>query len=221
MEVIPDSDRTPAMLASNAFDNIIDKIRTSNLNFQIQMSPFSAYISLKRTLIKEKSGAFCPPPTPESPSSESVIAALVNKNLLLESKLVEVHADYARAVDDCLKVSVKLEENQKTNIKKEPDDANQITSLGNNLKSVIVENNKYREVVREQEEEIKHLQNAVKIKEEIANNLNKQMREFKLKTEKENIVVSKRHKDEVKSWRKDLGEERKEKIKLEKKLEKF
>ena len=189
MEVISDSDRNPTMLASNAFENIIDKIRYSNLNFQIQMSPFSAYISLKRSLIKEKSGALRLPPTPESPTpnSESVVAALVNKNLQLESKLVEVHADYDRAVDDCLKVTVKLEEYQKTNIKKEPDDVNQIANLENDLKSVIADKNKYIEVVREQEEEIKHLRNAVKIKEEIANNLNKQMGELKLKTEKEKI----------------------------------
>ena len=52
---------------------------------------------------------------------------------------------------------------------------------------MIADKNKYIEVVREQEEEIKHLRNAVKIKEEIANNLNKQMGELKLKTEKEKI----------------------------------
>ena len=144
MEVISDSDRNPTMLASNAFDNIIDKICSSNLNFQIQMSPFSAYISLKKSLIKEKSGALRLPPTSPTLNSESAIAALVTKNVQLESKLAEIHADYARAVDECLKVTAKLEEYQKLNIKKEPDDEKVITGLENDLKSVIVDNNKHR-----------------------------------------------------------------------------
>ena len=152
MEVISDSDRNPTMLASNAFENIIDKIRSSNLNFQIQMSPFSAYISLKRSLIKEKSGALrlpptCTPPESPTPSSESAITALVNKNVQLESKLAEIHADYARAVDECLKVTVKLEEYQKINIKKEPDDEKLIEGHENDLSIVIVNNEKYRDVV--------------------------------------------------------------------------
>ena len=221
MDEFPDSDRNPAMLASIAFENIINQIRTSNLNFQLQMSPFSACISLKRSLVKEKSGAFrLPPPAPESlsPSSESEIAALVKKNLLLENKLVEINENYARAVDDCLKVTMNLEKHQKDNIKKEPDDE-KLKGLENDLNSVIVDNKKYRELVREQEEEISHLRSTVKVKEEIANNLNKQMRELKLKAEKENVLSKKRHKDEVKSWKKELGEERKDKIKLEKKLD--
>ena len=45
------------------------------------------------------------------------------------------------------------------------------------------------------------------------------MRELKLKAEKENVLSKKRHKDEVKSWKKELGEERKDKVKLEKKLD--
>ena len=50
-------------------------------------------------------------------SSESIVTALVTKNIQLESKLLEIQADYARAVDDCLKVTVKLEEHQRNAIK--------------------------------------------------------------------------------------------------------
>ena len=57
-----DSDNTPAMLASKAFETIIDNIRDSTLNFQLQMSPFSALISLKKTLVTEKSGVSRLPP---------------------------------------------------------------------------------------------------------------------------------------------------------------
>ena len=212
MDEYQDSDRNLAMLASNAFENIINQIRTSNLNFQLQMSPFSACISLKRSLVKEKSGAFLlPPATPESPSSESEIAALAKKNLQLENKLLEMNEKYARVV----------EEHEKNNIKKEPDDEELTVGLKNDLNSVIVDNQKYRDIVREHEEEIDHLRRTVKVKEEIAKNLNKQMRDFKLKVEKENVLANKRNKAELKLWKKELGEERKEKIKLEKKLDKL
>ena len=58
------------------------------------------------------------PPTPKVPSSEFEIAELVKKNLQLENKLVEMNAMYmyTRAVDDCLKVTVKLEEHQKNKL---------------------------------------------------------------------------------------------------------
>ena len=37
-----------AMLASNAFDFILEQIKNSSLNFQLQLSSFSVYISLKK-----------------------------------------------------------------------------------------------------------------------------------------------------------------------------
>ena len=52
----------PTMAASIAFNTLLDQIRGSNLNFQMHLSPFSANISLKNTLIKDKSGAQLLPP---------------------------------------------------------------------------------------------------------------------------------------------------------------
>ena len=56
------------------------------------------------------------------------------------------------------------------------------------------------------------------MKDEIANSFNKHIKEVKMKAEKESVVAQKRHKAEVKAWKKDLDEERREKINLEKKL---
>ena len=67
MNKIKDSDLNPTMLAT--FDNIIKQILSSNLNFQIQISPFSANISLKKTPIKDKLGAPMNPLRPALPSS--------------------------------------------------------------------------------------------------------------------------------------------------------
>merc|ERR1712179_762962 len=44
------------MLATQSFNHILDQIQTSCLNFQIQVSPFSAIISLKKSFIKDKCG---------------------------------------------------------------------------------------------------------------------------------------------------------------------
>ena len=59
----------------------------------------------------------------------------------------------------------------------------------------------------------------MKVKNEVANKLNQQLREVKMKNDAEIVHIKKMHKAEVKSWKKELGDERREKVKLEKKLE--
>ena len=51
------SDLTPTMAASAMFEGIINQVRSSNLNFQIQMTPFSANILIKKTLIRDNAGS--------------------------------------------------------------------------------------------------------------------------------------------------------------------
>ena len=84
------------MLASNAFEQIIDQIRTSNLNFQLQMSPFSAQISLKKSLIIDKSNLFhlrrsC---FAESPRPGFDVAHLAAKNNQLEKDFKILKGEY-------------------------------------------------------------------------------------------------------------------------------
>ena len=45
------------MAASAMFEGIINQVRSSNLNFQIQMTPFSANILIKKTLIRDNAGS--------------------------------------------------------------------------------------------------------------------------------------------------------------------
>jgi hypothetical protein len=58
------SDLDTAMFAKRSFDSILEQVQASNLNFQLQISPFSATISLKKTLIKDKLGNLLLPPSP-------------------------------------------------------------------------------------------------------------------------------------------------------------
>ena len=49
--------------------------------------------------------------------------------------------------------------------------------------------------------------------------MNKKLNELKIRVEKESSATKKSHKAEIKSWRKELGEERKKKLKLEENIE--
>ena len=96
------------MVASRTFNNILPRIQSSNLNFQLQISPFSANIYLKKTLIRDQYGAPLPPPQP-SPmplcpctnstparcsASDADLAARATKNLQLENDLVTMRKDH-------------------------------------------------------------------------------------------------------------------------------
>merc|ERR1712142_408825 len=113
----------------------------------------------------------------------------------------------------------KLFEHENVNVKKEFDDHLRIKSLQDELKNLKDENEGFRDKMKEKEQEIHCLENTIKVKVEIANKLNKQLSEIKIKNEKECASAKKLHKSEVKLWKKELGEERKERIKLEKELE--
>ena len=191
--------RNPAMLALNTYESVIDQIRSSGLNFQLQLSPFSAQISLKRSLVKERSGVLrCPPPLKKEPS-------------------VHDHENWRENLSNNQIESFKNElnkliiENTKCNEKLKEQEAEICT-----LK---IENTKCEETLKEKEAEIFDLEKIVKVKNEVANRLNQQLRELKIKHETEIVSIKKMHKAEVKSWKKELGEERREKVNIEKKLE--
>ena len=139
------------MLALNTFEYIIDQIRSSNLNFQLQMSPFSAQISLKRSFVKEKADiSRLPTPSVQhdlnKTSLESSVAALTTKNLQLEKDLDTIKSNYAQSVDDCQEAYEKIRLLENEPIKNE-DDELLIEDLKHKLNETISENNKFKEVV--------------------------------------------------------------------------
>ena len=159
-----DSYFNPAMLASLAFENIIDKIRNSNLNFQLQMSPYSAQISLKKSLVTEKTGVPRYPATTcyaaSNPSLESE-----RKNMQLESKLNNIKVEYDRVVDErdeafarikCLETEI-----ERISIKHEIENENiaEIEKLQFEVNRSSTENKKYSELVKEQTEEFSNQMN--------------------------------------------------------------
>ena len=94
MDGFVNSDYT--MIASQIFDKIVNSIRDSGLNFSLQMSPFAATISLKKSLIKDKFGRSVKPS--QTDSSSDVVESLLKKNSDLENKLevLELKLDSTR-----------------------------------------------------------------------------------------------------------------------------
>ena len=92
MEKIINSDlHQHKMLAAQAFNEILDGIQRSNLNYQIQVSPFSAFISLKKSLIKDGNGSLLLPPAQPADGTDIV---------KLENNLAVLKSDYKKAIDE-------------------------------------------------------------------------------------------------------------------------
>ena len=228
MQQIKDSDNTFTMMASTAFDRILQEIQTSNLNFQLQVSPFSAQISLKKSLVKDRNGSCRLPPSESSfTRSESELSILQREKMQVQNDLKVLQTKYERVVSDCEDAfnrikflegfqynHFKIERDQK--IKDEETCEHGASETAAALKT---ENESLKIKIEDQNQEIINLQNSLKVKIKVSEKLNKELSENKIKAEKEKAAIIKTYKAEVKSWRKDLGDVTRQKVKLEKKLE--
>ena len=232
------SDQQPTMLASNMFYRILNLIQSSNLNFQLQLSPFSAQISLKKSLVKDKSGTvLLPPPdcvlnrniktenddfTGVLPSPVDEWKTLVDQNIKFKNDLFSLQKSHEDVVNDCTKAEETIEclKNQlrttfETDIVKSETEAATIEINTLKEKIEVLENK-----IKERDETIQELEIANKIAREGKNRIHKELNESKKKFTQEKALIFKEHKSEVKAWRKELGEANREKIKLKEKLEK-
>ena len=92
------------MDASKAFKDILQQIESSNLNFKLEISPFSAVISLKKSFIRDKSGNLLS----SNPSETPALHRLDEENQILSTKISQNESDfqslkyeYEKAVYDC------------------------------------------------------------------------------------------------------------------------
>ena len=225
------SDKNPTMMASKTFDSILDQIQKSNLNFQLRISPFSANISIKRSPVKDMSGAplLLPRASPNCshPASVAETEILASKTLL-ETSLKSLKVDYENALLRCEASDRRIIflEN-KAAIKGEPNEA-----LKNNLieKNVVISDLSIQiKQLSEDKEylkgrfddlnaEIQDLETSNKKQKEISNKFNKELSDARVKFQKEKTEISKEYRAELKVLRKDLGEETRQKLKVEKKL---
>ena len=156
------------MRATETFDFILNKIQTSCLNFSIQLTPFSAVISLRKSFVTDKFGSITlPPPALEiEHRSEPVISKLGNELRILEKKHEDTLLELSKALNTVKHLENMLEERDDTILK---------------------------------------LEVACKMARESATTLNNIVNENRIKFEKEKLALFMEHKNEVKMWKRDLG----------------
>ena len=103
--VISSDIANPKMMEDQTFNNILDCIQRSNLNFQLQVSPFSAFISMKKSLVKDKSGSYLQPPsqtTVEYPLPSQDLASLLVRISKLENYLLIQKNNHGDVVENLM-----------------------------------------------------------------------------------------------------------------------
>ena len=104
------SERNQSMMASKIFNDVLNTVQSSNLNFCLQISPFAANISLKKSFLKDKSGNVLVPDHAYTETTfDENIAALVSKNLRLEKQNSTLRMDLENTLDEYQKVFKQLE----------------------------------------------------------------------------------------------------------------
>ena len=96
------------MSASKMFDYLLNSVKSSNLNFHIQQTPFSAVISIKKTLVKDQFGQSSNPPILHSDN----VAFLKEENHELCDRIVKLE-HYATSLKNNLEDEIDGSEKEK------------------------------------------------------------------------------------------------------------
>ena len=207
-ETITSDNISPAMLASLNFDAILEQVQTSGLNFQIQISPFSAMISLRKSLIKDKCGKLFLAPHRRVLSEN--MKALNDENINLKNEMInltKIHSEVVKDYENGKEIIKSLETALlESKIKTEEGfyNSDEIESL--------------KKALEDRDNEIFDLKIANKTAKEASDMLNKKLVSNKNKYDQEKSKQLKEHRNEVKALKKDLGEANRKIVNLEKQL---
>ena len=226
MQKLINSDSNPTMVASKTFDSILHMIQTSNLNFQLQLSPFSANISIKRSAIKDKSGIPISLPLNSSPfipnaDADATIEFLNSKVINLESNLDSLRCEHENALHESQAAHQKIKHLEAVKIEPNEDIEHGnalVNSLSDKVSDLSKENDSLLVKIERQGDEIQDLDRLNKKAREASDILNKKLCDAKKQFKKEKDEIRKEYKADVKAWKKELGDERRQKEKLEMKL---
>ena len=113
------------MEANKVADMIVASIKTSNLNFLIQESPFSLIIHLRKCFIKNKAGYTVLPPVSVLQNSNEVnealekekskVTKLEHENTALHDSIEQLQVDLQEARDALYEKDIQLENEKKSN----------------------------------------------------------------------------------------------------------
>ena len=133
------SDLNPTMLASKTFDHIIEHVQTSNLNFQLQLSPFSATISLKKSFVKDRFGNILLPSSEVNENELKIkmqeYSDLLGENDQLKTTIMEMQ-EHNKSKDNTIEIlEEKLSKAEASALKAFADKNDEVTSYKTALKN--------------------------------------------------------------------------------------
>ena len=146
------------MIAAKTFENIVQQIQSSNLNYKLQLSPFSANISLKKTPVRDMSGT--PLILPCVYTAERVVK-LEAENSKLKQEVYNLKNEVANSVDEVQATKEIIENLQAKSeidmdVNKELIDSKVlIDNLHDKIADLVQESNQYKIRVKDLEVEIK------------------------------------------------------------------
>ena len=164
-----DSDQHLPTMAFCIFDNILQEIQLSNLNFQIQVSPFSALISLKKSFVKEKDGSLRLPTPPKSSSHQSSRSEtdLTTRNEKLENDLNALRQKYEDVSEQYGEALTRIKSYEELT---EKHFKNEFTKKDDTIADLKRERNTLVRKINERDDTIKELQNSINVKNEVTKN---------------------------------------------------
>ena len=120
------------MAANSTFSSIINEIQMSNLNFNIKMTPFGAYITLKKTVQKDLYGNHASPSPPlllVLHQAHQEIRYLQEENSRLKTALHTIKKDQDQTVQE--------NENLVKSVEESAESVENVTATNNKLKTKI------------------------------------------------------------------------------------
>ena len=180
------------MCASRTFDEIFTVIKNSNLDFHLQLSPFSAVISLKKSLILDKCGSPLFPNTAYQIPQMSYDTTSVSKHKqledefhMLENKYNDLACQFKSACETILNLEDHVVKYQKA-AQTEEEKQVVIDQLNNSI--LLLEKNLDKYAT-----EIKDLERSKAKAEEVSIRLNKELIDVKVKHQDAKILMQKEH----------------------------
>ena len=149
------------MAVSASFSSILNEIQLSNLNFKIQMTPFAAHITLKKSALQDRNGIYAIP----SPPILFLLQAGQQDILNLKHEIFELKT----AICD----SNKKKEEAEHNLEKVYAELNKSLSMNKDMKKEL---KKKEERVEANDQKIAALENAKKNLKIETENLNNQIK---------------------------------------------
>ena len=211
------------MAVEEAFKNVLSKIQNCGLNFKIEVSPFSANISIKKSFIRDKSGNIITPGDIHFVKLKQENDFLVQQLNFQESKFNSLKSKYENSLlhsEKSFETKEKLESKVqmlKLQLQEAVEEIDKLSKIQSNADSITTAKAE-EDLEKLKYEAVDMKKNNEHLKQKLTR-LNSELSETRVKTQNEIVKLRKAFKAEVKQWKKDLGEERKLKIRLEKKLE--